>query len=125
MHTNRSTFGRNREEGEGSTSRAPLPKLSFPEFSGDNPRIWIDKCLDYFKIFNIPESMWTTAASLNMEDNTAKWLQVYKLKFGLDSRTEFVVAVETKLGAFDYRRAIQDLLAIRQEGTVEEYTKNF
>jgi hypothetical protein len=60
-----------------------------------------------------------------MEDNTAKWLQVYKLKFGLDSQTEFVVAVETKLRAFDYRRAIQDLLAIRQEGTVEECTKNF
>jgi hypothetical protein len=69
--------------------------------------------------------MWTTAASLHMEDNTVKWLQVYKLKFGLDSWSEFVAAIETKFGALDYRRAIQDLLVVRQEGTVEEYTRNF
>jgi hypothetical protein len=37
----------------------------------------------------------------------------------------FVVVVETKFGAFSYRRAIQDLMAVRQEGTVEEYTNNF
>jgi hypothetical protein len=74
MHSNRSMFGHNREDGVGSTSRAPLPKLSFPKFSGNNPRIWIDKYLDYFQNFNIPESMWTTVASLHMEDNIAKWL---------------------------------------------------
>jgi hypothetical protein len=58
--------------------------LSFPKFDGENPRIWIDTCLDYFKIFNILECLWTTATSMHMEENAAKWLQVYKLKKGLD-----------------------------------------
>jgi hypothetical protein len=60
--------------------RSALPKLSFPKFSGTNPKIWIDKCIDYFKIFNILDHMWTTVTSLHMEDNATKWLQVYKMK---------------------------------------------
>ena len=33
--------------------RHALPKMSFPRFTGANPTIWKDKCLDYFRIFNI------------------------------------------------------------------------
>jgi hypothetical protein len=84
--------------------------LSFPKFNEDNPHIWIHKCRDYFQIFNIPECLWVTAASLHMEENAGKWLQVYKLCSGLGSWLDFVTAVEDKFGAYDYRQAIQDLL---------------
>jgi hypothetical protein len=114
-----------RLEEEVQLHRSTLPKLSFPKFSGANPKIWIDKCLDYFKNFNIHEHMWTTNASLHMEDNTVKWLQVYKLKRGLDCWHEFVTTVEEKFRANDYRKSIQELLSLRQEGFVEEYTQDF
>jgi hypothetical protein len=78
------TQGGRRAEEDIQYNRHTLPKLSFPKFDGENPRIWIDTCLDYFKIFNIPECLWTTATSMHMEENAAKWLQVYKLKKGLD-----------------------------------------
>lgn len=122
----RPMFGHHREKDEQVTFPRPaLPKLSFPKFNGENPKIWLDKCRDYFSIFNIPECMWTTAASLHMEDNAAKWLQVYKLKQGLGDWSTFVTAVEQKFGAYDYRRALSDMLALRQEGTVEDYTREF
>jgi hypothetical protein len=41
-----------------------------------------------------------------MEDNTAKWMQVYKIKRGLGDWSSFVLAVEEKFGAYDYRKAI-------------------
>jgi hypothetical protein len=56
-----------------SLHRGALLKLSFPKFNGENSKIWIDKCVDYFRIFNVPECMWTTAASLHMEENATKW----------------------------------------------------
>ena len=31
-----------------------LPKMPFPQFTGEQPRIWKDKCLNYFRIFEIP-----------------------------------------------------------------------
>lgn len=67
---------------------------------------------------NIPESMWATAASLHMDDNAEKWLQVYKLKHGLGTWTELMTAVEQKFGAYDYQHAIDDLLELHQTGTV-------
>jgi hypothetical protein len=33
-------------------------KMSFPKFSGDHPKIWKDKCLDYFRLFNVNPSLW-------------------------------------------------------------------
>jgi hypothetical protein len=38
---------------------------------------------------------------------------------------EFARAVDEKFGVFDYRRSLQDLLLLKQMGSVEEYTKEF
>jgi hypothetical protein len=81
-----------------------LPKLSFSKFNGEHPKIFIIKCGDYFHIFNVPGCMWIMAASLHMEENTTKWLQVYKMKHGLgigqrlwrQSRTNLVPMTTTQ-----------------------------
>jgi hypothetical protein len=48
-----------------------------------------------------------------MEDVAGKWLLVYKLKHGLGPWHVFATAVEQKFGAYDYRQAVHDLLALR------------
>lgn len=68
FHSHRTTSG------DRHMDRAFLPKMNFPRFDGHNPCIWKDKCQDYFKLLNIPESMWATAASLHMDANAEKWL---------------------------------------------------
>jgi hypothetical protein len=65
--------------------RLSLPKMSFPMFDGTNPCIWKDKCQDCFHLYNIPESLWHTAASLHMEGHAAKWLQVHRRTKGLSN----------------------------------------
>jgi len=105
--------------------RHSVPKMAFPRFTGENPRIWKDKCLDYFHIFNIPESMWVTSASMNMDDNAAKWLQVYKLKHGLGTWSEFMAAVEDQFGSYAYRDSITDLIALEQDGSLDDYVAAF
>jgi hypothetical protein len=34
-----------------------LPKMPFPSFSGDNPKIWLNKCTNYFAMYSIPETL--------------------------------------------------------------------
>lgn len=102
-----------------------IPKMLFPKFDDENPRIWVDKCHDYFTLYNIPNTMKTSTASLHLEDNAAKWYQVYKLQNGVVSWSTFTTAVETKFGAYDYRSALEDLLELKQTSSVEEYTKEF
>jgi len=122
----RNPFAHSRDhQPDRSLPKGFAPKMNFPRFNGKNPRIWKDKCQDYFQLMNIPESMWATAASLHMDDNTKKWLQVYKLKHGLGTWTELMTAVEQKFGAYNYQHAIDDLLELHQTGTVEEYVSEF
>ena len=71
-----------------------MPKMSCPRFNGDNPVVWKDKCLDYFKLFDIPEHMWFTVASMNFDELAAQWLQVYKKQHKSTSWLKFVLAVE-------------------------------
>lgn len=49
-----------------------IPKLQFSVFHGENPIIWLDKCLDYFKFYKVREGLWVTAASMHMEGNAAR-----------------------------------------------------
>jgi hypothetical protein len=54
--------------------------MSFPRFNGDQPRIWKDKCLDYFRLFNVNPSLWLISCTLHMDGNAALWLKAYKLR---------------------------------------------
>ena len=49
-----------------------LPKMSCPRFSGENPVIWRDKCMDYFKLFDVPQHLWVRVASLNFDEPAAQ-----------------------------------------------------
>lgn len=101
------------------------PKMQFPRFDGNNPSIWRDKCQDYFRLFDLPESMWTTLASLHMDEMPSKWLKGYKVKHGLDDWNAFISAVEQKFGYHDYEEAIEALLELQQNDMVEVYVAAF
>lgn len=107
------------EKGDRHLKGGFMPKMSCPRFDGNNPCIWKAKCQDYFQLLNIPESMWTTAASLHMDGNAEKWMQVYKMKHGLGDLEQFMAAVHEKFGSYDYQHAIDSLLELRQTSTVE------
>jgi hypothetical protein len=72
-----------------------------------------------------PEHMWATAASLHMEDNAEKWLHMHKQKHGLGSWEQFMAAVQQKFGTYEYKHAIDELLELKQIGTVEDYVTTF
>jgi hypothetical protein len=112
-------------DGPGGHGRGQANGGDHAPINGANLRIWINKSCDYFTIFSILDCMWPTAASLHMEDNTAMLLQVYKMKGGLGDWPTFVAAVEVKFGAYDYRKAIQDVLPLKQVRSVEDYTREF
>ena len=69
--------------------------------------------------------MQATFASLHMDDNAGKWLQVFKRKYGLTDWKSFISAVEEKFGAADYRDAMGELLELTQTTTVEQYAVDF
>lgn len=105
--------------------RPQMPKMPFPRFDGEQPRIWRDKCYDYFRAFNISATLWLTTATLHMDGNAAIWLQAYKQRHTLSTWPQFIMAVEAEFGGDDQRRSLKALLALKQTGSVEEYQREF
>ncbi|KAM0887617.1 hypothetical protein ACQ4PT_028880 [Festuca glaucescens] len=100
-------------------------KMSFPRFDGNQPRIWKDKCLDYFRLFSVHPSLWLVSTTLHMEGNAALWLKAYRLRHEITTWPALMTAVEEKFGADDHRKYMKQFLALKQKGTVEEYQAQF
>jgi hypothetical protein len=96
-------------------------KMPFPHINSEHPRVWCDKCHDYFRAFNISLTLWLTTVTLHMDGNAAVWLQVYKQKHELGPWPQFIQAVEAEYGVDDQRQSLEALLNLKQQGTVEEY----
>ncbi|KAK3132522.1 hypothetical protein QOZ80_6AG0523620 [Eleusine coracana subsp. coracana] len=76
-------------------------------------------------MYRVRDSMWVTAASMHMEGNAARWLQLYKLTKGLGNWEQFKKEVLAKFGAYEYAKAMHELLHLRQKGMVAEYVAAF
>lgn len=83
-----------------------VPKLSFPEFHGRDPKVWRHMCEDFFHIYNVPYHLWVTSATMHMKDNAGRWVEVQRLMGALSTWEEFMEAVEEKFGAYDYAHAL-------------------
>jgi hypothetical protein len=117
--------GRTSTPGQEQGGRSHMPKMSFPRFSGEHPRVWRDQCLDYFRVFNITPSLWYTTASLHLEGNAAIWLQSYKQRHTIRGWPQFITAVESEFGADDQRKSMKSLLQLRQTEAVQAYIVEF
>ncbi|CAN6284989.1 unnamed protein product [Urochloa humidicola] len=102
-----------------------LPKLEFPKFSGENPRVWREKCEKYFSMYNVPVHLWFSFATINFKGNAELWLQTYEAQHSIESWPELCVAVENKFGQDLYQNNMRDLLAIKQTSDVLEYSERF
>ncbi len=52
---------RDEDRGESVTGKnthhhhTPYPRLEFPTFTGDEPRVWMENCQQYFEVYQIPQ----------------------------------------------------------------------
>ncbi|KAK2630876.1 hypothetical protein QOZ80_UnG0719760 [Eleusine coracana subsp. coracana] len=75
-----------------------LPKLHFPKFSGDNPRLWISHSEDYFEMYGVDLSVWIKVASMYFTDSAARWLQSMERKVRSGSWSEFCSILPERFG---------------------------
>jgi hypothetical protein len=73
----RTQFPKQYEYGDtrGGNSTGKLPKLNFPMFSGENPKLCLTRCETYFDMYNVVEFRWIQIASMYFNDAAARWFQ--------------------------------------------------
>lgn len=102
-----------------------LPRIDFPIFDGEHPKVWRDKCEKYFSMFNVPVHVWVLFATINFRGNAELWLQTYEAQHSINSWPELCVAVEQKFARDMYHNYMRDLPTIRQTTDVLEYANRF
>ncbi|WVZ71633.1 hypothetical protein U9M48_020200 [Paspalum notatum var. saurae] len=102
-----------------------LPKVDFPKFDGEHPRVWREKCEKYFAMFRVPVHLWAPFATIHFYGPAALWLQTYEAQHTVDTWAALCIAVETKFGRDLYNTSMRELLGIRQTQDVQEYHSRF
>jgi hypothetical protein len=52
-----------------------LPKINFPKFEGENPKLWKFRGESYFDMYVVDISLWVKVATMHFEGPVVRWLQ--------------------------------------------------
>ncbi|CAO2168369.1 unnamed protein product [Urochloa humidicola] len=110
---------------ESSSVQSRLPKLNFPSFDGDNPKLWISRCQDCFELYDVEPNRWIMVATMHFSDAAGRWLQSVEKKLKSISWKEFCSMLLERFGRDQHEVLIRQLFHIRQIGTVKEYIDQF
>ncbi|WVZ69199.1 hypothetical protein U9M48_018023 [Paspalum notatum var. saurae] len=115
----------NSSDDSGSNSSRFMPKLDFPKFDGDNPRLWKDRCEAYFEVYGISDALKPKFAALNFSGAAATWLQTRELKGRFATWDALCSAVCERFDRDQYHIHMKQLDNLKQLGSVAEYHAQF
>jgi hypothetical protein len=126
-------FGRTESHmfGDGSNSfpstpnTGRMPKLNFPKFDGENPRLWIKRSQDYFELCQVESRAWIKIASMYFTKSAARWLQSVEKKIRTVTWFEFCQMILDRFGKEHHELLIRQLFHIKQLSSVAEYVERF
>jgi hypothetical protein len=84
-----------------------LPKLDFPKFDGDHPKLWQLHCESYFKMYSVESSVWVKVATMHFEGAAAHWLQSVDHKIRSASWSEVCSWIHDQFGRDQHESLIR------------------
>ncbi|CAN6166061.1 unnamed protein product [Urochloa humidicola] len=110
---------------DGNSSQSRLPKLNFPTFDGENPKLWISRCQDYLEFYDVEPHRWIMVSTMHFKDAAARWLQSVEKRLKFISWKEFCSMVLDRFGRDQHEILIRQLFHIKQVDSVKEYIDQF
>lgn len=102
-----------------------LPKLHFPIFTGENPKLWQSRSENYFDMYGVDKSIWIRVAAMQFDNAAARWLQSIERKLMSLSWEDFCRLIHDRFGRDPHELLIRQLFHIKQLGSVSEYIEQF
>lgn len=110
---------------EGQAEMNPHRKLELPLFDGEDPLGWILKVERYFSVNGVAEEDKVDAAIVSLEGKALTWFQWADARTPIQSWTEFKTEVVERFHYKQMGDEWEQLLALKQMGTMEEYRERF
>jgi hypothetical protein len=90
-----------------------MPKMDSPHFDGCDARIWLDKSVAYFALYQIPMAFRISTTSLHMIGVAVHWFQTYKLNPGYQNWDLFALAVVSEFEVDTHHMKTMELLSLK------------
>ena len=100
-------------------------RLLFPEFDGDNPKLWISRCEDYFELYNLDPSVWIKFSSMHFIKDAGRSLQSVEKHVKHLPWSEFYYMILDRFGRDEHESLIRQLFHIKQLDSVSDYITRF
>jgi hypothetical protein len=108
-----------------SRSLGNLPKLHFPSFDGENPKLWQSRCEAYFCMYEVDYVTWIAVASMQFVGPAGRWLQSVENQLGYISWESFCALIRERFAKNQHQVLLRQLFHIRQSGSVSSYVDEF
>lgn len=126
MNTQFHQFSGHPGYGAGSdASLGRLPKLNFPSFEGDNPKLWLSRSADFMELYRVPLSMWVKLASMHIIPPAARWLPSVESRLKSCTWVEFSKLLLDRFGREQHELLVRQFLTICQTASVSDYVERF
>jgi hypothetical protein len=102
-----------------------LPRLNFPSFDGENPKLWQKRCEDYFAMYGVSHRVWIKVVTMSFSGAAGRWLQSVEHKLDHMTWYEFCHLPCERFGKDQHAQLVRQLFHIRQKGSVVEYVDHF
>jgi hypothetical protein len=102
-----------------------IPKVPFPGFDGENPKLWQTRCQDYFTMYSVDTSVWIRIARMHFTGSAARWLQSVECHLSRISWEQFGHMVMDRFRKDQHEVLIRQLFHVRQTTTVSDYVDRF
>ena len=97
-----------------------LPRLNFPSFYGENPKLWQKHCENYFAMYGVSHRAWFKVATMSFLGAAGRWLQSVEHKLDHMTWYEFCHLLCEHFGKDQHAQLVHQLFHIRQKGFVAE-----
>ncbi|XP_039039589.1 uncharacterized protein LOC120177547 [Hibiscus syriacus] len=101
------------------------PKIEFPFFEGVNPRGWLQKCLKYFSLCNVPNEQRIEVATMYLTGKAEVWFDGYNMQKHHVTWHEFDTDLCHRFCDRYFADIVEELSKLVQKGSVEEYQDRF
>ena len=102
-----------------------LPTIDFPRFDGSCPKLWQQRCEDYFRLYGTHKSLWIPVATMQFEGTAARWLQSVQRKVSEATWEDFCSWLLVRFGRNQNQALLRQLYHIHQTTSVGDYVDRF
>ncbi|KAK2987397.1 hypothetical protein RJ640_020594 [Escallonia rubra] len=106
-------------------AQSKLPKLSFPRFSGDDPRGWVRKAEQYFDLCPVHEDYKVPYASVHFDAQAEHWYAAYIKPIENVDWDSFVRDLYARFSVLTGVSVLGEFNKLQQMGMVDDYFNRF